>query len=821
MRKSQAANYARWSAVAALLCAAITTGVYLKHQYTRHVERRNAPPAAPIDVERQSTALTFSKGEGTRTIFTVEASKSTDFKGLNASDLEGVKVTIFGKAGDRHDTLDTHTCRYSKESGNFDCQGDVEIVLMSKADWDSTGGKPGSPGGLPTGAMMVETKGMLFNRASGEARTDKEVHFTFANGSGQAVGATYNSDQGALQLLRDVKLKLDQPQSPAQYKSTPPKRLATAKEPVEVSGSRLDFQRDAGTMYLSGPAEAKTHSERLTASALLLELDDNFRAKRLTAKRIGQAPLPEFTAVHGAGRQRVAAEEIAANFSPQGWVTHTEANRQVNGEAIKDSQTQTVKAQSASMEMAAGQNAPRLLILKGAVDARTSAQPPGTAAPDTRKLTTEELRIGFAEKTGSPGTRLQNANTPGPGRLEWNDAGYDSATMAAATAFATSTHGKAAQTILQASQLHLDFDSRGAASRLDAKGNVQTERLVAGGNRQTATGNTGFVDLQPTGGWSCIQLNDHVELNELQRSAHADQAVFVRAEQTATLTGHAFAKDATSQTTAQKLVLWQDSGDVSGDGNVRSTDLSSRNTAVHLAPVASNVTADHLTGNSKTGRALYTGHARLWQGDSVLEAESIELLKSERVLNASGNVRAVFPQTPPPPAGDAKSSQTAPAKTPPKAPVLWHAQSGKLTYWDAENRAHLWQNVIVQAPDQKMTGPDLELFFTRASTGQPATGQPGAPSSAGPGVLGAQQISRAIGSGGVTVIQGDRRAVADRGVYTAADGKFVMTGGTPTLFDATEGTTTGRQLTFFLADATIIVDSENGSRTLTKHRVEK
>jgi hypothetical protein len=48
-----------------------------------------------------------------------------------------------------------------------------------------------------------------------------------------------------------------------------------------------------------------------------------------------------------------------------------------------------------------------------------------------------------------------------------------------------------------------------------------------------------------------------------------------------------------------------------------------------------------------------------------------------------------------------------------------------------------------------------------------------------------------------------------------------MTGGAPTLFDALEGTTTGRQLTFFLADATIIVDSENGSRTLTKHRVEK
>jgi lipopolysaccharide export system protein LptA len=78
-----------------------------------------------------------------------------------------------------------------------------------------------------------------------------------------------------------------------------------------------------------------------------------------------------------------------------------------------------------------------------------------------------------------------------------------------------------------------------------------------------------------------------------------------------------------------------------------------------------------------------------------------------------------------------------------------------------------------------------------------------------------------VGTGGVIVEQGSRRATAERGEYTATEGKFVMSGGNPTLFDGASGTTTGRQLTFFLADDTIIVDSENGSRTLTKHRVEK
>ena len=776
MKRSEAAKYARWSAAAALLCAGLTVGVYLKRGLTRYNERKNAPPSPAVNVERQSTKLTFSKGEGTRTVFTVEASKSTDFKGENASELQDVKVTIFGKDGARHDTLDTSACRYSKDSGDIDCVGDVEIMLMSKEEWEAAGGKADDT------AMKVETRGMVFNRASGEAKTEHEVRFTFANGSGQATGATYHSEEGTLTLLKDVKLKLDQPAAKTGKPASG--KLAAMKEPVEVTGSRMDFQRDAGTMYLAGPAEARTQSSRLTATGLLMNLDENFRARRLTAKGDGKDVLPEFTSQKGAGKQRLRAEEIAAELAPEGWVTRAEAKGQVAGEAEKAEETQTVTAQNALMVMVPGKNEPKVLSLAGNVDARTTGGGKGNSG-DTRRLTTEELRIAFAETGAAKGARLQNAETPGPGRLELNDAATAST--------------KNSQTVLQANQLGMKFDRAGAASRLDAKGNVQTERTVAGGNKQTATANNGFVEMAGNGGWSRMELDENVQLNELQRSARADHAVFDRAEQTATLTGHAAARDATSQTAAQKLTFWQATGDVRGEGDVRSSDLSAKNTAVRLAPVASNVRADSLVANSKTGRALYNGHARLWQGDSVMEAESIELLKNERVMNATGNVRAVFPQA----TGGTKER---------KAPVLWHAQSKKLTYWDAENRAHLSQNVVVQAPDQKMSGQELDLYFTRASTGA---------SNDAKEQQGAQQISRAVGTGGVTVVQGERKATAERGEYTAADGRFVMSGGTPTIFDASEGTTTGRQLTFFLADATIIVDSENGSRTLTKHRVEK
>src|SRR5277367_5640451 len=248
----------------------------------------------------------------------------------------------------------------------------------------------------------------------------------------------------------------------------------------------------------------------------------------------------------------------------------------------------------------------------------------------------------------------------------------------------------------------------------------------------------------------------------------------------------------------------------------------------------------------------------MWQGESVLEADSIELLRDTRVMNALGNIRAVFPQavaaapraassTSPtsatnavaPAAGSSagpasaasagasaatSAGTSAAGQTEGKKSPLWHVTAQSLMYNDAESHAHLEHDVRAQSEDQKMRAPIVDLYFTRAmNAASPGTSSVEA-STPGVSVVranGPQQISRAVGTGGTTVEEGGRKAVAERGVYTASDGKFVMSGGLPTLYDGNEGNTTGRQLTFFLADDTIIVDSENGSRILTRHRVER
>jgi lipopolysaccharide export system protein LptA len=428
---------------------------------------------------------------------------------------------------------------------------------------------------------------------------------------------------------------------------------------------------------------------------------------------------------------------------------------------------------------------------------------------ESKTLETNALLVEFAERKKGEQSALERAETLGRGTLEWTDTVPPPATSA------SPAEAGPAQTKLTADKLELTFDASGRANQLVASGNVVTDRALPGKPVETATAQNGRAQLLGNGDWSQIELQGDVRLKEGDRRAQGDRVVFVRSAQTATLTGNALARDATTETRAPRITFVQSSGEIRADGGVQSSDFAMNGTSPQLAATPAHISADTLRANSKTGRALYTGHARLWQGDSVLEADSIELLRDAKTLNASGNVRAVFPQSPGPgvtPARALTVQQRAPNKV-----KLWHITAGTLTYNEVENRAHLGKNVVAQSAEQEIRAPQMDLYFTRSEKGAAAPG--GAASATAP--AGAQQISSAVATGGVIVVQGTRTATAERAEYSAADGKFVMTGGNPTIFDASEGTTSGRQLTFFLADDTIIVDSEKGSRTLTKHRVEK
>jgi LPS export ABC transporter protein LptC len=797
MKRSEAAKYARWSAAAALLLAILTAGVYLDRKWVAYREKQKAPPPAPQNVTRSSNGLTFSKMEGNQKIFTVEASKATDFSDKDGSLLEDVKITIFGKSGERHDTIHTQSCQYEKTGGNIACSGDVQFDLESKAEAERAAKIP------EIGAQQkvhVETRGVLFNRASGMARTDQPVKFVFPNGNGEAVGVEYHSEEGTLRLLRDVRFSLTAPGKENKEKNT---ASSTRKEPVRVTGKSLGFERETRTMQLNGPVEAETHTARLHAGKLTLTLDAAFRAEKLVAAPGPNGKNPELESQSADGSTNLSAETISAQFAPEGWLTNIEGAGNLHGSRHSGKETQDFRAEHGAMELWPKINQPRNVNLKGSVQLKTQAENSGEA----RMLQTSELLVEFADEQKGQGSKLKRAETLGVGNIEWTDATRQNGTAG------VPANGDTARTKLQADKLEMQFGEEGKARRLVANGNVSVERAMGTKPAQTATAQSGTAQLLASGGWSQMDLQGNVKLKEDDRSGQGDHATFVRATQTALLTGRALARDAAAEIRAARITFVQSTGEIRAEGGVRSTEFPTRGSGAQLAPVPASISADAMQGNSKAGRALYVGHARLWQGDSVMEADSIELLREARVMNASGNVRAVFPQS-----AEQSLAQPVALQAGPKKPKLWHVTAAALTYRDAESLAHLEKNVIAQSVEQKMRAAAVDLYFTR--TAKPNSNAANGSTLANP-AAGAQQISRAVGTGGVIVEQGTRKATADRGEYSATDGKFVMSGGNPTIFDAAEGTTTGHQLTFFLADDTIIVDSEKGSRTLTKHRVDK
>jgi lipopolysaccharide export system protein LptA len=124
----------------------------------------------------------------------------------------------------------------------------------------------------------------------------------------------------------------------------------------------------------------------------------------------------------------------------------------------------------------------------------------------------------------------------------------------------------------------------------------------------------------------------------------------------------------------------------------------------------------------------------------------------------------------------------------------------KLTYVDSERRVHYDGGVNAKGSDFTASAKSLDAFLLPHSE----TSTLAAPN--GPG-----QLDRMVANGDVAIQQPNRKAEGQKLVYTAAEDKFVLTGGPPCIFDAEQGKITGVSLTFFRRDDRVLV--EGGAST--------
>jgi lipopolysaccharide export system protein LptA len=782
MRNSEAQRYARWSLAAAGLIAMVVAAVYARNMWLAREAAKKAPRAVPPSVEQRSDEFSYSKVEGQRTIYTVRASRTTQFKEGSRNLLEDVAISVYGKKGERNDTLRTKACDFISNTGKISCAGEVQIDLQSAATPRASGN-----------AIQVATSALSFDRDSGEARTDNPVTFHWPGGDGRAVGLRYDSSAGTLRLAHDVELNLS-PSSAAASEKTE----AAGEKRVRVSGDGMSFQRDSRVVLVQGNVHAQQLAHELYAETLRLELDAAFNARKFIA-----SGHPQLRDLNPQGPLSLGADQIVAGLRPDGSIESVVGTGNVRGARNTAVGGDGIDAGRVEMDLATNANLPRVLTASSGVTiTSTSASFNG----GTRHVQSDALEVRFLSNSRAGQSLVDSVNTLAPARVDWQSVAM--------------MNGKPVPQLTRMSgkQMSLKFDGQNQLQQLASSGGVEVTRKLGDAPEETTASRELTAKFDKSGEWSAIDQTGDVHFRDAARAGQGDRAHVDRTTNTVTLDGSVLFADATTRTTAQSASFSSAANTLRADGHVLTTELRPTQAGiVNLALEPAHISAEHLVASTAQGHAVYSGKGRLWQGQSVIEGDSIDLDSPTHTLVVKGKVRGVFPQAawnPKPGEGpgqkqsSSKSARFVSSKGANQAargtPPLGKVHGGLLTYWENESRGRIEQDARVDSEQGAIQADQIDLFFSDA----------GAPN-------GTKQLSRSVASGGVVVRQEDRRGTSDRAEYTASEGKFVLSGGNPTLYSSTGDTTTGRQLTFYFADDRILVDSADGPKTVTLHPVEK
>jgi len=412
-------------------------------------------------------------------------------------------------------------------------------------------------------------------------------------------------------------------------------------------------------------------------------------------------------------------------------------------------------------------------------------QRPATAAPQAR---TVQIAAGAMDFNLNNGKVLHDAVTSGPAEVQ-----------------VIPTDPKSGATVATAGHFESTFDSHNRLSRVQGFPQAKVVTKTPGAPDKTSTSDRLDVAFEQNGNISALLQEGNFHYTEpgangQGREAWAERARFTPADDMLALSGSPRVEQGGLTTTAQSIRFNRRSGDASADGSVKSTysDLKPQPGGALLAtsdPI--HVTAASMVAHRTSSSALYSGEARLWQGGNIIQAPTIDFNRETRTVIAQSTsaapVTTVF-------VSQDKNGRQTPT----------NVSAAKLTYQDSQRQAHFEGGVMVRGGEITVTAEQVDAYLIARDSTRPA-----AAGSSGP-----SQLDHIVATKNVQIEEPKRRATGQRLVYTAQDGKFVLTGGPPSIFDAEHGKITGDSLTFFSRDDRVLVEGKS-SPTVTETRVIK
>jgi LPS export ABC transporter protein LptC len=194
-----------------------------------------------------------------------------------------------------------------------------------------------------------------------------------------------------------------------------------------------------------------------------------------------------------------------------------------------------------------------------------------------------------------------------------------------------------------------------------------------------------------------------------------------------------------------------------------------------------NVVSDSLTYEEASRRGVYKGKTtRLWQGDTVIQSETLTIDETKGDLTATGKVLTTLMI--------GRASSPTDVAQPPTI-----ARAGSFVYADQDRRAHYETAAQMTGEQGNVHADTLTLFLAREEN----------------------TLDRLEAKGKVNVTVDKRVATGVQLTYQPAEEKYIITGAPVKLVEECREST-GKTLTFFKSSDRVIVDGNEENRTQTK-----
>jgi lipopolysaccharide export system protein LptA len=775
-------------AATAIVLALVVAGMYFYARSRATNVLKNLPHKMGYDIKQTANGFQISKSDGKRTLFTVQASDVKQFKLNGNAELHNVSIILYGRDSSRFDQIYGEDFAYNQKTGDVTASGEVQIDLVA------------NPAGLGSpdqttpkelkNPIHLKTSNLVFNKDTGNAYTDARVEFRTPQASGWAQGVKYSGKTNTLSLLSQLHLELNGPQ--AAVIEAEHGRVTGAPREIVLDHPRLEresgtVQADQAIFHLS----PENHVERVLATGNVTT-----EVRSAAAHKSGRPQEPQAaTEMHGHADEAeflfVSDEDVLRSATLSGKVHFEETGAQAlegdAGRVIFDF---------------AGNNE---LQKVHAIDGAHLKQGPAEGETKGSNQQNFELSAPAIDFTVANGRLLKHATTSGSAQITINQ-----------TQPATSATVQTQKTLVTAGRFDADFSTAGGRNHLSAMHGAPDARIVnssPGQPDRISTSDVVDASFAPQGGIESLTQTGNVHYSdgqpkgkELQAWSHSGR--YTPASQVLVLNGGPRVSTGGMATTADVMRMNRATGDAIADGNVKTTysELKEQPDGALLASSSPiHVTALKMIVHSSPGVALYTGNARLWQDANIIEAPAIQFDRDRRFVVAQGTstqpVQTTLVQT------EKAQIQAAKAKGKPTgstAATPINITAMKLTYEDSERKVHYEGGVVAKESEFTATAKALDAYLLPRS--QTSSNQ----TPAGPG-----QLDRMVAQGNVAIQQPNRRAQGEKLVYTAAEDKFVLTGGPPSIFDAEQGKITGVSLTFFRRDDRVLVEGESSSVVTT------